>query len=201
MTQAAQAGARRVIPLVAAGLGIAIAVMAFAPAATSPPPGVAVGVHEANFEVWGEDGNSLTYYFRVHTAVMLADAEEYGRVEAMLTADPPEYQKLEDHIKGVHWGKIPDARARGILEQIGQPAATGDTHFLKHRLDRAYRGVPGYFLHTFMDFRITKAQASNIQGHLDAERFQPIRGILQGITQGAKPLAVVAEVRRRPQQD
>lgn len=200
MTYSAQAGARRVMPLVAAGLGIAIAVMAFVPAASSPPPGVGVvGVHEANYEVYGEAYSPLRYYFRVHTAVMLADGGEYDAAEAMLLATPPQYQQLEDHVSSVHWPRILDERARGILEQIGQPAATGDTDSLRLRLDREYNGVPGYFLHAYMDFGpISGGQARAIQGHLDAGRYSAIKGMLQGMTKGAKPNAVLDEVRRRP---
>ena len=199
MTYSAQAGARRVVPLLAVGLGIAVAVMAFAPAAPTSSPGAAVvGIHEANYEVEGGEESPFKFYFRVHTGVLLLNEDASSVIEDILVADDPDYESLESHIRATYWGNIPDPRARGILDQIGVPWVDGDSHTLSLRLDRQCGGISWYCFHVFMNFEINRGQAQAIRTHLKDEHWQGMRGVLNAIgVSGNRPVGICKQVRPR----
>jgi hypothetical protein len=187
--------------LVAAGLGIAIAVMAFAPAETSRPPSVAVGVHEANYEVLGEAESPLTYYFRVHTGVELADVDEFDSVAARIS--DRRYNTLVDSLLEYHGFKIRDQRAWDIIETIRVPDSTGASEQLEFSLGTEWKGSTGYWFHVFMDFEI-KPPGLHKQfiRFLRLKNYGAINGILtswiaQDRIRGPRPRAIVDAVRFR----
>jgi len=152
MTHSAQAGARRLIPLLAAGLGIAIAVMAFAPAATSPPPGAAVGVHEANYETETDWYSPGEHVFRVHTAVRLCSRGELETLAYLL--DGGNYAAVRDTVLAAYGDEIKDGRALALLGMMADPIDPEQGLVRGFRVNREYRGVPGYYFHVFYEFAV-----------------------------------------------
>jgi hypothetical protein len=174
-----------VIPLLAAGVGIAVAVMAFAPAITSPPPGVAVGVHEANYEAEGDGGSEVTWRFRVHVAVKLDDRREFRAMLRWLAGD--HFDSLRAAIL-THADEMEDHRAVGILELVSQDV-TRDVVMRRFRFTREYRGVPGYYLHVNFSFPITVEKFLMIPDWVRAGDYArvveavspPVRGVVDSL--------------------
>jgi hypothetical protein len=196
-----------VVSVLAVGLGIAVAIMAFAPVApTSSPGATMVGIHEANYDVEGGEASPFKFYFRVHTGVLLLNENARNLIEGILTCGytsceeaKPSYEELEKYIENNYEGQIPDPRARGILDLIGEPWDEDDSHTLSFRLDRQCGGITWYCFHVFMDFQINHGQATAIRKHLDGQRWQPIRSILKdtlGVS-GKRPEGICKQVRAR----
>lgn len=205
MARSAQAGARRVVAVLAVGLGIALTVMAFAPATPDSSPGAAmVGIHEANYGVWGHSASPMTYYFRVHTGVELFDAEEFDSIAYWIESG--EREKLVDSLITYHGYKIWDERAVGILEAIRLPEdTTTDTHRLKVWVGTRYEEKDGYWFHVALDIAIVYPEEPGLHKQfirwLQEGNYAAIRGVLiswirQGLIQGQRPEAIVPWVKR-----
>jgi hypothetical protein len=189
-----------VVPLVAAGLGIVIAIMAFAPAASGPPPSVAVGVHEANYDVEGE-ASELTWYFKVHTGVKLFDQDEFDSVATWITGG--KYDVLVDSLLDNHGHQILDQRAVDILEAIRLLEDSLDRPFLDFTMGTEWNGKSGYWFHVFMRFEIEPpARHKQFIRLVRSGNLRAINGILTGwinanLIRGNRPAAIVAAVRQR----
>ena len=201
MTYSAQAGARRVVPLLAVGLGIAVAIMAFAPAAPTSSPGAAVvGIHEANYEVEGEDASPLTWYFKVHTGVKLRDAAEFEWVAAQIAES--EYDMLVDSLLHYHEYKIRDQRAVKILEAIRLAPLESDSQHVRLAVGTRWDGESGYWFHVTMKIPFPRPDAPGLARQfirwLQDGDYNAIQGQLRRWTHGRRPQAIVDQVKRRP---
>jgi hypothetical protein len=197
-----------VVSVLAVGLGIAVAVTAFAPTAPTSLPGAAlVGIHEANYDVEGENQSPLTWYFRVHTGIELRDAEEFDRVAELITGS--EYDGLVEYLLRYHGYKIKDLRADSILQAIRHRPQEGDSHELRLALGTQWQGESGYWFHVSMRFDIPRKEPAPpdlhkvLIRHLQEGDLGSIHGTLiewreerlVTIT-GDRPLAILAQVKR-----
>jgi hypothetical protein len=194
-----------VIAVLAVGLGIAVAITAFAPTAPTSSP-AAVGIHEANYDVEGENQSPLTWYFRVHTGIELRDAEEFDQVAELITRSA--YDTLVDYLLDNHGYKIKDLRAGSILQAIRLPPQEGDIPQLRLALSTEGQGESGYWFHVSMRFEINRERQTDMhkqfirhlqEGNLGTDGIQGIlrQWELQGLIRGERPLAIVSQVKRR----
>jgi hypothetical protein len=186
-----------VVSVLAVGLGVAVAVMAFAPVAPDSLPGSAVvGIHEANYDVEGGEASEFAFYFRVHTGVIL-DSAEFEPVADLIRGGEAKRQDLEDYILTSDRKKlIHDRRAERILDEIGTPLASTDTDTLKFAMSTEYAGVGGYYFHAFMRFKIDMKEVASFTGFLRSGNYSTIRNSLKAPrVKGAAPAAIVKQVR------
>jgi hypothetical protein len=174
-----------VIAVLAVGLGIAVAITAFAPTAPTSSP-AAVGIHEANYDV--------------------GDAEEFDQVAELITRSA--YDTLVDYLLDNHGYKIKDLRAGSILQAIRLPPQEGDIPQLRLALSTEGQGESGYWFHVSMRFEINRERQTDMhkqfirhlqEGNLGTDGIQGIltQWELQGLIRGERPLAIVSQVKRR----